>query len=143
VSYRVLSIVALAAAIALPLAAGAQDAPAPQASGAPAAGWHGHQGGPGAWHGHRGGRGFRGHRHGDPLFHALHGLNLTAQQKEKIHAYARATRKADFAAMHANRQKFHAELLSVLTPAQREKLQTLEAKMKTRHAAWKKDHTAM
>jgi Spy/CpxP family protein refolding chaperone len=134
---------ALAAAIALPLTVSAQESPAPQASGAPGAmhvamhkgGWQGH---PGGHHGHRGHH--HRHFHGNPMFREL---GLTDAQKAKIHAFAETAHKADFAVIRANRQKFHTEFLSVLTPAQRQKVQAWEAKMKARRADWKKNHGSM
>ena len=103
---RLVSAALLAAAIALPTAACAQQQPA---NTAPAAGWQqsGH-------HSHAGWRS------------ALRGLNLSDAQKQQIKTIAQQNRAAmkanpttDPAARRANMQQLRTQIENVLTPAQR------------------------
>jgi Spy/CpxP family protein refolding chaperone len=106
-SIRFLAAAVLAASLAAPVAAFAQQSP-PVPVTAP--------GQPGARHGHH--NGFR---------TALRGLNLSASQKtqiDQIFAQARGqNRNADPAARKANREKLRAQVEAILTPAQRTQLQ--------------------
>ena len=112
-STRLLSAVALVAALVIPSAAFAQTAPAPYPSAAPANGARHH-------HGHNGMRA------------ALRNLNLSDAQKAQIQQAFQQTRdanrNADPATRKANRAKLRAQIDAILTPAQRAQLQaTLKA----------------
>ena len=123
-SIRFFRIAALAAVLAVPAAALAQQAPpAPAAPGAPA----GVPGQPGM---HR-------HGHGGGFRHALQSLNLSAAQKtqiQQVFAQSRgANRNADPATRKANRDKLHAQIEGILTPAQRTQLQTALTQARQQH----------
>lgn len=122
-SIRFFGVAALAAALAIPAAALAQQAPPPPAPGVPA----GAPGQPGM-HRHGGHGGFR---------HALESLNLSAAQKtqiQQVFAQSRgANRNADPATRKANREKVHAQIEAILTPAQRAQLQTALQQARQRH----------
>jgi Spy/CpxP family protein refolding chaperone len=121
-SIRFFGVAALAAALAVPAAALAQQAPpAPAPSGAPMQpGMHRHGG-------HHGG-GFR---------RALQSLNLSNAQKtqiQQVFAQSRgANRNADPATRKANREKMRAQIEAILTPAQRTQLQTALQQARQRH----------
>jgi Spy/CpxP family protein refolding chaperone len=126
-SIRFFGIAALAAVLAVPVAALAQQAPPAPMSTAPAqAGMRRHGGG------HHGG-GFR---------HALQSLNLSAAQKTQIQqAFAQsrgANRNADPATRKANRDKMRTQIEAILTPAQRTQFQTALQQARQRHqrGAW-------
>ena len=123
-SNRFLGVAALAAALVFPAAALAQQAPpapgAPLPSGAP--------GQPGMHHGRHQHGGFRA---------ALRGLNLSAAQNAQIQqilAQAHGqNRNADPATRKANREKVHAQIEAVLTPAQRTQFQAALQQMRREH----------
>ncbi|MFN2460318.1 MAG: hypothetical protein ABR591_06495 [Candidatus Velthaea sp.] len=103
---RLISAAALASLCVLPVAAGAQPAPqAPQNGAAPAGARH----------------------HRSAFMHALRTLNLSPQQKDQIKSLVQQSRSAnqnaDPSARRANREKLHADINGVLTPAQRTQLQ--------------------
>ena len=120
---RLLGIAAIAAGLAVPAAALAQQAPpaagAPVPAGAVQPGMH--------RHGH----------HPNAFRSALQGLNLSAAQKtqiDQIFAQARgANRNADPATRKANRAKLRAQIEAVLTPAQRTQLQAALRQARQRH----------
>lgn len=121
-SFRFLGVAALAAVLAVPAAALAQQAPpAPAAAGAPMPGQAGRH------HGHR-----------NPMRAALGKLNLSDSQKtqiDQILAQSRgANRNADPATRKANREKMHAQIEGILTPAQRTQLRQEMQQMRQRHA---------
>ena len=114
-SARFLGAAALVAAFAAPAAVFAQTAPAmpagAPAAGAPAAGAH-----------HR--------HHGNGYMRALHSLNLSDAQKQQIktamqqmHPAGQTAQTMDPATRKANREKLHAQIEAILTPAQRTQLQ--------------------
>jgi len=115
---RFLSSVALAATLAVPVAACAQQAPPPAAQDqAPAAN----------------------HHRRNPMFVALRKLNLSDQQKQQIRDAMKqsraANRDADDATRKANRQKLRAQIDGILTPDQRAQLRTELQQMHARRAA--------
>jgi Spy/CpxP family protein refolding chaperone len=120
-SIRFLAAAALAAALTLPVAALAQQAPPVPAAQGPAGAAQ-----PGRHHGHHGA--FR---------KALAGLNLSAAQKTLIdQAFAQAkgtNRGADPATRKANREKLHAQIEAILTPAQRTQLQNALQQARREH----------
>ena len=123
-SIRFLAAAVLAASLTLPVAAFAQQAPPVPAGPAPAGAAQ--PGETGRHHGHRGA--FR---------KALAGLNLSAAQKTQIdQAFAQAkgaNRGADPATRKANREKLHAQIEAILTPAQRAQLQSALQQARREH----------
>jgi len=103
---RLLSAAALAAVLAVPFAASAQAAPPPPAAG----------------------------HHHSPYMHALHSLNLSPQQKAQIKSFSQQSRQAnqgaDPATKKANREKLRQQISGVLSPDQRNSLQTELAREK-------------
>lgn len=116
-SNRLLSAVALVAALVVPSAAFAQTAPAPVPAAAPANGVRHH------------------HRH-NGMRAALRNLDLSAAQQGQIRQAFQQTRdanrNADKATRKANRAKLRTQIEAILTPAQRAQL---EASLKARKRA--------
>jgi Spy/CpxP family protein refolding chaperone len=105
---------ALAAAMAVPLAASAQtvQGPAPAGPGAFASGMQAHAHG---WQHRR-------RHHRNPFMHALHALNLTPAQRQQIVAAMRSARTAERQARIASAQELRGKIDAVLTPDQRTQL---------------------
>ncbi len=122
---RFFAAAALAAALVLPAAAFAQQAPAaPAPVTSPMPGMN-------PMPGHRHGR------HGG-WRHLMQTLNLSAAQKQQIDAAFAQSRTAnqnvtDPATRKANREKLHAQIEAILTPAQRTQLQAEMQKTHQRH----------
>jgi Spy/CpxP family protein refolding chaperone len=97
---------AIIAALAFPLAVSAQ-APPPAGAASPPV------------HHHR-------HGHHRSLIHALHAVNLSAAQRQRIAAFRaeerRANLSADPATKHANAAKMRHQIMGILTPGQRSQL---------------------
>ncbi len=106
-----LGALALIAAFAFPLAASAQNAPAPGAPAAPAAQSHHH----------------RHHRHHHNRYmHAMRGLNLSDAQRQQIAGIVKGVRSqnegADRQTRRANMKALRAQIEGVLTSDQRNQL---------------------
>jgi Spy/CpxP family protein refolding chaperone len=121
-SNRFIMTAVLAAAVALPTAALAQQQPAPNAApagAAPAAGAH--------------------HRRGGTFRHAFAGITLTAQQQQQIRSAMEQTRQAnqnaDPQTRRANMQKLHTTIEGILTPPQRTQFEQNLAQMRQHRRA--------
>jgi Spy/CpxP family protein refolding chaperone len=116
-SNRIISAALIAAAIALPTAAFAQQQPMPQ-TGAPAV--------PGVHH-----------RHGPGWQRMLKNLNLTSQQQQQVKDAIAQTRQAnqnaDPQTRRANNQKLRQTIEGILTPAQRAQLQQERQQFRQQH----------
>ena len=110
---RVLSLAALAAVLAVPLAAGAQQTPLPAPAGAAAPAHH---------------------HHGNRFLHAVHALHLSPAQRQQIDGLAarshQTNRNVDKATRRANQKQLRTQIEAILTQGQRTQL----------HAAMKRQH---